>query len=210
MTRRGAAVLAALAGCALLAACSTGKPETPATSAAAPLTTAVAPPTTVAASTTAAPPSTTPPPSASHTATPTTHHASPPALPADFCTAQQLTVRVLPGGAYQNYEIAGVTYTNTSSTGCSLSGFPTARLLRADGSVLTTSKPAPGTSARLVHLAPGAQAEAQIRDHSTCQAPLSDSVEVTAPAPLQALRAHRPQLQMRGCTVTVDPIVLSS
>ena len=209
MTRRGAAVLAALAGCALLAACSTGKPETPATSAAAPLTTAVAPPTTVAASTTAAPPSTTPPPSASHSATPT-NHPSTPALPADFCTAQQLTVRVLPGGAYQNYEIAGVTYTNTSATECSLSGFPTARLLRADGSVLTTSKPAPGTSARLVHLAPGAQAEAQIRDHSICQAPLSDSVEVTAPAPLEALRAHRPQSQMRGCTVTVDPIALSS
>jgi len=209
VTRRGAAVLAALAGCALLAACSTGKPETPATSAAAPLTTPVAPPTTVAASTTTAPAPTTPPPSASHSATPT-NHPSTPALPADFCTAQQLTVRVLPGGAYQNYEIAGVTYTNTSSTECSLSGFPTARLLRADGSVLTTSKPAPGTSARLVHLAPGAQAEAQIRDHTTCQAPLSDSVEVTAPAPLQALRAHRPQLQMRGCTVTVDPIALSS
>jgi uncharacterized protein DUF4232 len=206
--RRGAAALATLAGCALLAACSTGKPTTPATSAAAPLTTPVAPPTTVAASSTAVAP-TTPPPSTSHTATPTSHPSTP-ALPADFCTAQQLTVRVLPGGAYQNYEIAGVTYTNTSSTGCSLSGFPTARLLRADGTVLSTSKPAPGTSARLVHLAPGAQAEAQIRDHSTCQAPLSDSVEVTAPAPLQALRAHRPQLQMRGCTVTVDPIVLSS
>ena len=118
--------------------------------------------------------------------------------------------RTVPGAASQIYELAGVPYTTSSATGCSLSGFPTARLLRADGTVLTTSKPAPGTTAHLVHLAPGAQAEAQIRDHSTCQAPLSDSVEVTAPAPLQALRAHRPQLQMRGCTVTVDPIVLSS
>jgi len=205
---RGAAAPALLVGCALaLVACSTGKPAAPATSAAAPLSTPVAPPTTVAASSTPTAPTTTP--SASHsTAAPT--HAGPPAAPADLCTVQQLTVRVLPGGAYQNYEIAGVTYTNTSTTECSLSGFPTARLLRADGTVLSTSKPAPGTTARLIHLAPGAQAEAQIRDHSTCQAPLSDSVEVTAPAPLQALRAHRPQLQMRACTVTVDPIALSS
>jgi guanyl-specific ribonuclease Sa len=207
--RRCGAALTILVGCALaLAACSTGKPTTPATSAAAPITTQAAPPTTVAPSSTSAAP-TTPPPSTSHTATPT-NHPSTPALPADYCTAQQLTVRILPGGAYQNYEIAGVTYTNASSTQCSLSGFPTARLLRADGTVLSTSKPAPGMTARLVHLAPGAQAEAQIRDHTTCQAPLPDSVEVTAPAPLQALRAHRPQLQMRGCTVTVDPIALSS
>lgn len=151
-------------------------------------------------------------PTKSVTTRPTTEPTPvPTTLPADYCTAAQLTVRVLPGGAEPSYEIAAVTFTNNSSKPCSLSGYPAVQLW-LNSNVLATASQDTANPMTLVHLAPGAQAEAQIRDHSTCQAPLSDSIHVSAPAPLTSLRLEStgPLVQMRGCTVTVDPIVLSS
>lgn len=136
---------------------------------------------------------------------------TPTKLPADYCQAGQLTMRILPGGAEPNYEIAAVTFTNDSATSCSLAGYPAVQLL-LKGSVLSTAKPNTAHAPKLVHLGPGAQAEAQISDHITCQAPLSDLIRATAPAPLTSLHleSSRSLVQMRGCTVTVDPVVLSS
>lgn len=203
-----AVVLSGLA----LTACATGAatdPTTPPTTTGPTVTTTPTPtPSTSPSTSPSITPVTasTPVPTKTTTARPTTTTTP---LPSDYCTAAQLTMRILPGGAEPNYEIAAVTFTNTSSRSCSLSGFPAVQLRRG-GAALATATPRAGQVARLVHLAPGVQAEAQIRDHITCQAPLSDSVHAVAPAPLTTLRLDRPNFQMRGCTVTIDPIVLSS
>lgn len=118
-------------------------------------------------------------------------------------------MRIVPGGATPGYEIAAVTFINNSSTSCSLSGYPAVQLRRS-GTVLVTASPNRAQAAKLVHLAPGAQAQAQIRDHVTCQGALSDSVRAVAPAPLASMTVNSQLVQMRGCTVTVDPIALSS
>ena len=194
-----------------LTACATGSGPGPSnTPTTAGLTTVQS---TAAPASTSAPAS--PTPSASSptpTKTATAHPTpTPTKLPADYCQAGQLTMRILPGGAEPNYEIAAVTFTNDSSTSCSIMGYPAVQLL-LKGSVLSTAKPNTAHAPKLVHLGPGAQAEAQISDHITCQAPLSDLIRATAPAPLTSLHleSKRSLVQMRGCAVTIDPVVLSS
>ncbi|MGH8960053.1 MAG: DUF4232 domain-containing protein [Jatrophihabitantaceae bacterium] len=209
---RGRVVAILGLGTLTLAACTTGSSHAPPTPPTAPHTVgsnvtqsspapATTPTSTAPESTSKAPPTRT-----------GTAHPTPTAtkLPADYCAADQLTMRVLPGGAFQGYEVDAVTFTNHSSASCSLSGFPSVQLERNGQLLASASSTAhqPG----LVHIAPGAQAEAQLRDHSTCQAPLSDTIHVVAPGPLAALHLDSTAsfVQLRGCTVTVDPIVLSS
>jgi hypothetical protein len=184
-----------------VAGCSTGKPQAH-TAAPGPTGTVTTPTTTPSSSSVSTPTTST---GASTSAAAST---TPPVLPADYCKASQLQLMLLPGGAIQGYEIAAVTFTNTSSKSCSLSGYPTVELRRG-AQLLATATPHGGTTPTLIHLKPAAQAQAQIRDHSTCQAPLSDTVHFAAPAPLGALQGDRP-FQLRGCTVTVEPIALSS
>jgi hypothetical protein len=54
-----------------------------------------------------------------------------------------------------------------------------------------------------ITLRPGETAESQLHDYTNCQAPLSDSAKVTVPGTTQA--AIRP-IQLRGCTLRVDPL----
>ncbi len=159
---------------------------------------------------TSAPETTTPP---SHTVTTSAAVSTSPAArssssaaPANTCT--NLTVRVLPGGATPGQEIAVITFVNAAQAGCTISGFPSVVLLR-NGKTLTTATPTAGTVAQAVQLKPGAQAESQITDHSTCNAQLSDTIEVTAPNGAASGKLTRP-FELRGCRVTVDPVSLSS
>jgi hypothetical protein len=208
-TRSRVASILVLAGLAL-ASCATGSTggttAPPSTTSSPTLTVSTPAPSTPVSTPTASPTltTTTAPPTKSATATRTT-------LPSDYCTASQLTMRILPGGAEPNYEIAAVTFTNKSASSCTLSGYPSVQLFRG-GTVLVTASANSTKAPKLVRLGAGLQAQAQIRDKITCQAPLSDSVHVVAPAPLTSLHLEStsPLVQLRGCTVTVDPIVLSS
>lgn len=106
------------------------------------------------------------------------------------------------GGAYQGREIAGVLFTNSSSTACSVSGYPFAQL-RYQGRPL--GKPAsdnPGT-VRLIVLRPGRSAQSQLTAVSTCQAPESDHVRVVAP---HTGTAKTVTVELRGCSLSIDPL----
>jgi len=54
-----------------------------------------------------------------------------------------------------------------------------------------------------IKLKPGDTAESQLHDYTSCQAPLSDSARVKVPGSDQTVL--RP-VQMRGCTLRVDPL----
>ena len=222
MSRRSAVTLALTAGTAglLLTACSTG--SVPAGQHRA-VTSAPAPTPTATPATSPVPATSSP--AATHTASPAPRHtatatvstapgAIPPAAPhlADPCPAAALTVRLLPGGAAQGIEYAAVSITNSGAAACNLRGYPTLELRDAQGGVLTTAGPLPGSTARVIRLAPGQEAQAQVQDHSTCQAPLSSSVAVAAPAPSAgaATTNARPLNQLRACTVYVAPVGMAS
>ncbi|MEO8889335.1 MAG: DUF4232 domain-containing protein [Jatrophihabitantaceae bacterium] len=226
MIGRGRSGLATVlaAGALALTACATGSGSGPTTSPTgdstpslqtSPLSPAPTPPTSPTATTSPHSPKT-PTPATIATIAPTATRRPAPSgggttAPADYCTASQLRMRILPGGAEPNYEIAAVTFTNTSSSSCSLSGYPAVQLRRG-GRTLATASPDSSSPVQVVRLGPGVQAQAQIRDKITCQAPLSDSIHAVGPAPLTSLAidSSTSYVQMRGCTVTVDPIALSS
>jgi hypothetical protein len=187
----------------LLAGCTTGSTPgqgTATTSAAAPPIPTTAPPIsaphTIVSTPVVPPPSTDGRQPSSAVATPS----------GNTCTG--LTVRVLQGGATPGREIAAVTFDNDSRKACSLSGYPTV-VLTLKGNTIATATPAPGTVAEPVRLAPGGQAQSLITDRSTCNAPLSDTIAVTAPNGAAGGKLTRP-FQLRGCTVYVDPVKPSS
>ncbi len=106
------------------------------------------------------------------------------------------------GGAYQGREIAGVLFTNSSATPCTVSGYPFAQL-RYRGKQL--GKPAsdnPGT-VRVITLQPGRSAQSQLTAVTTCQAPISDHVRVVAP---HTGTAKTVAIQLRGCSLSIDPL----
>jgi len=137
--------------------------------------------------------------STSSSATPTTSatHAS------DECTFAQLSMRAVRGSGAAQREFASILFTNKSGTRCTMYGFPGISL-RASGALL--GQPASrdtSTPPANVHLAPGAQAHADITDNSSCQAALSDTVRVYPPDSTQF--ADLP-LVLRGCALTVKPV----
>jgi hypothetical protein len=187
---------AALAAVSVLAGCATGSsPAADATSSAVVVSTQPAPPTQVSSV----------PPTSTAPTTPAPETTSVHAQPTNTCT--NLTIRVLQGGAVQQAEIAAVTFVNDSAKACSISGYPSVVLLH-QGSTLVTATPKSGTVAQSVRLAPGAQAESRLTDHSTCDADLSDTIEVTAPNGAAGGKLTRP-FQLRGCKVDVAPVRLS-
>lgn len=193
--RRPAAALAALV-LVLVAGCSTSSPATGNS------VTPAAPTDTSSSSSTPPVTSSAPTPTATVSATPSVSHSVPALV---YCTAAQLTVRVLPGGAAQGVEIAAATFTNSSNAACSLSGYPTVALLLA-GQVRASASPAPGSNSTPVTLAPGKQAQALIEDTSSCNAPLSDMISVVAPNQRAGATAYQRPFQLRLCTVHVDPV----
>jgi hypothetical protein len=195
--------LAVAGGLLLLAGCTTGSTpgrDTATTSTAPPPVRTTAPTVTAPHTIVSTPP--VPPPS-----TDSRQPSSTAATPSgNTCT--DLTVRVLEGGATPGREIAAVTFDNDSGRACSLSGYPTV-VLTLKGNTIATATPAPGTVAQPVRLAPGGQAQAMITDRSTCNAPLSDTIAVTAPNGAAGGKLTR-AFKLRGCTVYVDPVKPSS
>src|SRR5690349_12294239 len=91
---------------------------------------------------------------------PTTSSAAPPPGPAS-CTADQLSATGIRGGAYQGREIAGVLFTNSSSTTCTVSGYPFAQLIYNGNDLGKPAKRDPGT-VRTITLRPGKSAQSQL------------------------------------------------
>jgi hypothetical protein len=151
------------------------------------------------------------PPAPSSTAAATTsrpavtHSVTQPALPRDTCLLDQLSVRVIPGGAVPGREIAAITFTNTSGVACSMVGFPGVSL-RLAGKLVGSPAVRSSTPIKTVHLAPNGQAQAVVSDFSTCQAPLSDTVRIYPPNLTQYV--DRP-FQLRACRLQVDPVTPS-
>lgn len=111
---------------------------------------------------------------------------------------------MLPGGASFGEQIAGLEFVNTGRATCTLVGYPTVVLLRRGRPIGRPSEPAtPAPSMRTLH--PGQTAESLVHDYTqTCQAPLSDSVQVHAPGSAQT--AVRPDMALRACVLRVDKL----
>jgi hypothetical protein len=106
------------------------------------------------------------------------------------------------GGAYQGREVAGVLFTNSSTTTCSVRGYPFAQLSYHGKPLGKPAKDNPGT-VRTITLRPGKSAQSQLTAVTTCQAPISDHVRVIAPDTTQAKIVP---MQLRGCSLSIDPL----
>lgn len=112
-------------------------------------------------------------------------------------------MRVIPGGAAQGTEIAGLQFTNAGSASCVLVGWPRVVLLRHHAAIGTPSQPSQAGNGHLVQLQPGQTTQSLLRDYSTCQAPLSDAARVRVPG--STATAVRPA-ELRACTLRVGPL----
>lgn len=98
--------------------------------------------------------------------------------------------------------MAGLLYTNNSSTPCTLSGYPFAQLHYRGKPLGKPAKNNPG-QVHTVVVRPGRSAQAQLTAITTCQAPISDQVVEVAPGTNEARSVP---MQLRGCSLSVDPI----
>ena len=106
------------------------------------------------------------------------------------------------GGAFQGQEVAGLLYTNNSSTACTLRGYPFAQLHYRGKALGKPAKHNPG-AVRTIVVRPGKSAQVQLTAITTCQAPISDQVVEVAP---DTHEARSVPMQLRGCSLSVDPI----
>jgi hypothetical protein len=110
---------------------------------------------------------------------------------------------VIPGGATEGTEIAGLQFTNDGKHSCVLAGYPRVVLLKNGQVIGTPSQPGGPLPGRAVSVAPGQTVQSTLRDYSTCQAPLSDNARVTVPG--ETTKAVRPA-QLRACTLRVGQL----
>ena len=195
LRRRGLALLLG-ATVVLGAACS------PARSSDAPVVSASSAASSLAASTTpttAAASSATPPPTKPVTPAPATVSR------VSGCATSALTVAALRGSGAAGHQYAFLQFTNKSAKQCSLTGFPGVQLLR--GGVLL-GKPAARANkpATTVQLAPGRSATARLVGDSTCNAEKSDSIQIYPPNRTEKVVVP---LSIRGCPLTIDPVIPS-
>jgi hypothetical protein len=118
------------------------------------------------------------------------------------CALAQLSVRLIRGGAIAGQEIALVTFTNTGTKACTMFGFPGVSL-RLNNTLLGQPATRSSKTPTSVTLKPGEQAEALLRDFTTCQAALSDTVRVYPPDSTQFV--DKP-FELRGCQTQIDPV----
>lgn len=104
------------------------------------------------------------------------------------------------------HQYAYLQFTNNSARTCSLTGYPGVQLIRAGA---TLGKPAvrSGKAISRVQLAPGQSATARLVGDSTCNAEKSDSVQIYPPNRTERFVAP---LSLRGCPLTIDPVVIAS
>lgn len=188
---------------AALAACSSAGPAPGRASAAAPSTVATTPAPT-SATPSALPSTTSAAPSATATASTQapTAGAAPSTSAALRSTCASLMIRVIRGSAGPGFEFAALQFTNTGTSTCVLNGYPTVTLLSSGASVGGASVP-DGTATSRFSLAPGDTAESQLKDISSCQAPLSDQIHVVAPG--STISATRPGV-LRACALQVSAL----
>ena len=118
------------------------------------------------------------------------------------CT--KLTVRVLLGSGAPGYEFAALEFVNDGRSACTLTGVPAVTLLLDGKKIGTASQPSSDRARfRTYRLAPGAVAESKLKDFSSCNAPLSQSIKVVAPG--TDISSKRPG-QLRACKLVVYPI----
>lgn len=178
--------------------------STPAATLSATVVTPSSPASTAAPSvSTSATPTQTPTKSASTSAGSSSPSPTPTRTGPRACTAAQLKVAGVRGGASQGRETAGVVFTNSSSSTCTMRGYPFAQL-RYKGKAL--GRPAthnPGTI-RTVVLKRGAAAQALLTAvTANCQAAISDHARVRAPGSSTSIDVV---IQLRGCSLSIDPL----
>ena len=113
-----------------------------------------------------------------------------------------MTVNLVRGGAIQHVQLAGLIFTNTAATACTLLGYPFAQLMRG-GRTLGRPAQHQGPVGPGVVLTRNVGAEAQLEATTDCQAPLSDHVRVRAPGLSQSADLAD---TLRACTLTVSAV----
>lgn len=127
---------------------------------------------------------------------------SPPSA-TDGCQAGALAVAALRGSGAAGHQYAFLQFTNKSANTCTLTGFPGVVLRRA-GAVLGKPATRSDKARATVKLPPGDSATARLVDDSTCEAEKSDSVQIIPPNLTEAFLVP---LSLRGCALTIDPVV---
>jgi hypothetical protein len=128
-----------------------------------------------------------------------------PAGPAD-CPSSSLTVSALRGSGAAGHQYAFLQFTNKSASSCSLTGFPGVQLIRG-GALMAKPAVRSGKAVTTLRLAPGKSATAELTDDSTCDAEMSDSVQVIVPNRSEKLVLH---LALRGCPLSIDPVAVTA
>lgn len=144
-----------------------------------------------------------PPPT---TITPARPSTSPtPSIEPGGCPTSALSIRALRGSGAAGHEFAFVQFTNTSASACSLTGYPGVQLLLG-GQPLGQPAVRSGQPIHTVRIAPGTSVSANLVDDSSCNAAISDSVQVIPPNRTDRVVV---KLALRGCRLTVDPVAPS-
>jgi hypothetical protein len=76
-----------------------------------------------------------------------------------------------------------------------------------DGALMGKPAVRSGKAAVTLRLAPGKSATAQLTDNSTCDAEISDSVQIIVPNRTERLVLH---LALRGCPLSIDPVTVTA
>ncbi len=203
LTRLAAAGVAVLllAGCTQKSQTGSEAPSSPSSS---PATSTLPPPTSAAQTPISSPiPFSPPPPSSSTPAPPRTSPAA--TIEPGGCPTSALTIRALRGSGTAGHEYAFIQFTNASARTCSLTGYPGVQLLLA-GKPLGKPAVRTGQPIRTVRIAPGTSVTAGLVDDSSCNASISDSVQVYPPNRTDRIVL---KLALRGCALTVDPVAAS-
>lgn len=118
------------------------------------------------------------------------------------CDFSQLGVDALRGSASAGKEFAAIIFTNTSSTTCTLAGFPGVSL-RLTGQQVGSPAQRESVPTRTMTLTPGASVQASLSSIVSCNAPLSDTVRIYPPDSTEFV--DKP-LDMRACTLIIGPV----
>jgi hypothetical protein len=116
-----------------------------------------------------------------------------------------IAIRALRGSGAAGHEFAFLQFTNASSKTCSLTGYPGVLLLLG-GNPLGKPAVRTGQPIHTVRIPPGGSVSANIVDDSSCNAPISDTVQVIPPNRTDKILL---KLALRGCPLTVDPVAPS-
>jgi|GEM_PF-3061036 len=124
-------------------------------------------------------------------------------IEAGGCATPALAIEALRASGAAGHQYAFLQFTNRSAKTCSLTGYPGVQLVKA-GTTLGQPAVRSGKPISTVQLAPGKSVTAELVIASTCQADKSDSVAIYPPNRTERIVVP---LSVRGCPMTVDPVV---